>query len=475
MNENNANSQNQGLIRPHEAKVDFVLRLIDSLWISAMLWVAVRSYPQQWISRHTIACLAAIALFYFIGQASGLYVSNRGAPLKTEITRVWSSWAIVCLLLGLAGFVTKTSADYSRIVMSLWFVSTPIMLSLWRVLSGLLVQELRSRGHNTRRVAIVGVSEIGLQVAQTVKTSSWMGMDFVGFFDDRFNDRLPKIDKRLGGIVGNFDKLVEQARKGEIDQVYIALPPRAEPRINGLIRRLGDTTASVYIAYDFGGFDLLRARWSSVGPVPVLSVVENPFYGVDGWVKRMEDIVLGSVILSIIAIPMVIIALAVKLTSAGPILFRQYRYGLNGERIRVLKFRTMTVCEDGGNVVQAGKNDARITPFGRLLRRTSLDELPQFLNVLTGEMSIVGPRPHAVVHNETYRTVIQNYMLRHKVKPGITGWAQVNGWRGETDTLEKMEKRVEYDLEYIRRWGLWLDFKIIFLTVFGKAARRNAF
>jgi putative colanic acid biosynthesis UDP-glucose lipid carrier transferase len=302
-----------------------------------------------------------------------------------------------------------------------------------------------------------------------------MGMNFVGFFDDRFNDRLPKIDKHLGGIAGNFDRLVEQARKGEIDQVYIALPPRAEPRINGLIRRLGDTTASVYIAYDFGGFDLLRARWSSVGPVPVLSVVENPFYGVDGWVKRMEDIVLGTIILSIIAIPMVLIALAVKLTSAGPVLFRQYRYGLNGERIRVLKFRTMTVCEDSDKVVQAGKNDARVTSLGRFLRRTSLDELPQFLNVLTGEMSIVGPRPHAVVHNETYRTVIQNYMLRHKVKPGITGWAQVNGWRGETDTLEKMENRVKHDLEYIRRWGLWLDIKIIFLTIFGKAARKNAY
>jgi putative colanic acid biosynthesis UDP-glucose lipid carrier transferase len=463
------------LIRPHEAKVDFLLRLVDSLLIATVLWIAVRAYPMRWVSSHAIACLAAIALFYFIGQASGLYISNRGAPIKNEITRVWSSWIIVCLLLVLAGFVTNTSHDYSRIVMSSWFLFTPIMLSLWRIASGLVVQELRAHGHNTRTVAIVGVSEIGLQVAQTIKASSWMGMNFVGFFDDRFLDRLPKIDKQLGGIVGNFNQLIERARQGEIDQVYIALPPRAEPRINSLIRRLGDTTASVYIAYDFGGFDLLRARWSSVGPVPVLSVVENPFYGVDGWVKRMEDIVFGTIILSIIAIPMVIIALAVKLTSAGPVLFRQNRYGLNGERIKVLKFRTMTVCEDGGKVVQAGKNDARITPLGRFLRKTSLDELPQFLNVLTGEMSIVGPRPHAVVHNETYRSVIQNYMLRHKVKPGITGWAQVNGWRGETDTIEKMEKRVEHDLEYISRWGLWLDIKIIFLTVFGKAVRKNAY
>lgn len=475
MNDNSTNSQNQGLVRPHEAKVDFVLRLVDSLWIAASLWVAVRLYPMQWTSHHTIACLAAIALFYFIGQASGLYISDRGALIKNDVTRVCSSWTIVGFLLVLAGFVTKTSHDYSRIVIGSWFVSTPIVLSLWRMLSGLVVQELRARGHNMRKVAVVGVSEIGIQVAQTIKSSPWMGMDFVGFFDDRFNERLPKIDKQLGGVAGNFDQVVERARQGKIDHVYIALPPRAEPRINGLIRRLGDTTASVYIAYDFGGFDLLRARWSSVGTVPVLGVVENPFFGVDGWVKRIEDIVIGTAILSIIAIPMLVIALAVKLTSAGPVVFRQYRYGLNGQRIRVLKFRTMTVCEDDGKVVQAGKYDSRITPLGRFLRRTSLDELPQFLNVLTGEMSIVGPRPHAVVHNETYRTIIQNYMLRHKVKPGITGWAQVNGWRGETDTLEKMEKRVEHDLDYIRHWGLWLDIKIIFLTVFGKATRKNAY
>ncbi|MBN1653624.1 MAG: undecaprenyl-phosphate glucose phosphotransferase [Deltaproteobacteria bacterium] len=452
-----------------------MLRLIDAFWIAAGMWLACRVYPQTWQSRHEIACLAAIALFYCVGQASGIYISNRGAPLRDEITRVWSSWGIVCFLLVLAGFVTHTSQDYSRIAIGLWFIVTPLAISGWRFLLGVLAQELRSRGHNSRKVAIVGVSEVGLRIAQTITVSSWMGLNFIGFFDDRFNARLPKIDKRLGSVVGNFDNLVEQAREGDIDRVYIALPPRAEPRINGLIHRLGDTTASVYIAYDFGGFDLLHARWSSLGSVPVLSVVENPFYGVDGWVKRIEDIILGCLILTIIAIPMAVIALAVKLTSAGPVFFRQHRYGLNGERIRVLKFRTMTVCEDGDSVVQAHENDTRITPIGHFLRRTSLDELPQFLNVLTGEMSIVGPRPHAVVHNEAYRRLIQNYMVRHKVKPGITGWAQVNGWRGATDTLEKMEKRVAYDLEYIRSWGLWLDLKIILMTVFGSASKKNAY
>jgi putative colanic acid biosynthesis UDP-glucose lipid carrier transferase len=247
--------------------------------------------------------------------------------------------------------------------------------------------------------------------------------------------------------------------------VYIALPPRAEPRIAALIRRLADTTASVYLAYDFGGFDLLRAQWSSVGEIPVMGVVENPFYGSDGMLKRIEDIVVGAGILVLISLPMALIALGIKLTSKGPVFFQQRRYGLNGEEIRVLKFRTMTVCEDGDKVVQAQRGDQRITAFGALLRRTSLDELPQFLQVVGGTMSIVGPRPHAVAHNEQYRSLIQGYMLRHKVKPGITGWAQVNGWRGETDTLEKMQKRVEYDLEYIRNWKLGFDFKIILMTV----------
>jgi putative colanic acid biosynthesis UDP-glucose lipid carrier transferase len=196
-----------------------------------------------------------------------------------------------------------------------------------------------------------------------------------------------------------------------------------------------------------------------------MAVVENPFHGSDGVFKRIEDIVLGSLFTLLASVPMLLIALGIKLTSKGPVFFRQRRYGLNGEEIRVLKFRTMTVTEDGPNVTQAKQGDARVTAFGSLLRRTSLDELPQLLQVVTGTMSLVGPRPHAVAHNEQYRSLIRGYMLRHKVKPGITGWAQVNGWRGETDTLEKMEQRVRFDLEYIRRWRLSFDIVILAMTV----------
>ncbi len=204
-------------------------------------------------------------------------------------------------------------------------------------------------------------------------------------------------------------------------------------------------------------------------------VVEDPFQGLQGRLKRAEDIVLGGLALAAAALPMAGCAVAVKLSSPGPVFFKQRRYGLSGREIRVFKFRTMRVAEDGAKVTQAKRNDARITKVGAFLRRTSLDELPQLLNVLRGDMSLVGPRPHAVAHNEKYRRLIREYMLRHKVKPGITGWAQVNGWRGETDTLDKMVHRVEHDLEYIRDWSLWLDAKCLWLTVFGKKVRQNAY
>jgi putative colanic acid biosynthesis UDP-glucose lipid carrier transferase len=259
-----------------------------------------------------------------------------------------------------------------------------------------------------------------------------------------------------------------------VDVVYIALPLRAERRIQELVSMLADTTATVYVVTDLFMFDLMNARWGSVGDMPVVSVFDTPFHGLGGWVKRLEDIVLASMILIMISTPMLVIGLAVKLSSKGPVFFRQTRYGLGGRPIKVLKFRSMTTCDDGPTIVQARAGDARITPLGAFLRRTSLDELPQFWNVLMGEMSVVGPRPHAVAHNELYRGKIRGYMLRHKVKPGITGWAQVNGLRGETAAVEKMERRVEHDLYYIDNWSLFWDLKIVFLTIFGQKVRKHA-
>jgi putative colanic acid biosysnthesis UDP-glucose lipid carrier transferase len=464
-----------GVIRPHEAKLDFLSRTADACWIACGLFVAAALYDEPWHGRHGTAAALAVVMFYLVGQARGLYRPWRAEPITREFGQVWLAWAFVVPLLLLLGFATKTSEDYSRFVILTWFGLAPTMISLFRIVLRILLQEVRSRGHNTRAVAIAGASPLGEELARNIERSPWMGMRMTGFYDDRHASRLQPIDPAVGELKGDLDKLVIEAKTGRVDVVYIALPLRAEPRINAIIRRLQDTTASVYLAYDFGGFDVLRAQWGQVGNVPVMSVVENPFHGIDGVTKRLEDIVIGSMIMVLISVPMLAIAIAVKLSSPGPVFFRQRRYGLNGEEIKVLKFRSMTVMEDGPNVKQATRNDQRITKVGQVIRRTSLDELPQFIQVLTGEMSIVGPRPHAVVHNEQYRALIQGYMLRHKVKPGITGWAQVNGWRGETDTLEKMEKRVQYDLAYIRDWALWMDIKIILMTVFGAFRGKNAY
>ena len=256
--------------------------------------------------------------------------------------------------------------------------------------------------------------------------------------------------------------------------IFISQPISAQPRIRKMLDELQDTTASVYFLPDIYIFDLMQARFDNVGGMPVIAIRESPFTGFNSMVKRGSDIVLGLLIQIMLLPVMLVIAIAVKVTSKGPVIFRQRRYGLYGEEIIVYKFRSMTVSEDGDKVVQATKNDQRVTRIGAFLRRSSLDELPQFINVLQGRMSIVGPRPHAVAHNEQYRKLIKGYMLRHKVKPGITGWAQVNGLRGETETLDKMEARIHFDLDYLRNWSLWLDLWIIMRTVKVVLKRDNA-
>jgi putative colanic acid biosynthesis UDP-glucose lipid carrier transferase len=283
------------------------------------------------------------------------------------------------------------------------------------------------------------------------------------------------VPQEVGHRVGTLDDLVADARQRRVEMIYVTLPMRAEGRIQGILDRLADTTASVYVVPDFFVFELLHSRWTSINGLPVVSVFENPFYGIDGLVKRGLDVILASLFLLIAGLPMAVIAAAVKLTSPGPVLFRQNRYGLDGREIPVWKFRSMRVCEDGGQVKQATRDDPRVTPLGSFLRRSSLDELPQLLNVLQGTMSLVGPRPHATAHNEHYRSRIHGYMLRHKVKPGITGLAQVNGCRGETDTLDKMENRIKFDHRYIREWSIWMDLKILLDSVKVVFSRQNAY
>ena len=457
------------------SRVALFSALLDGLSVGLSLWVLATVLGTHWDSSYSLAMVAAVGMFFFFAQSQDLYRSWRGAAMRQEVIRIWFAWLWVALILLFLAYASKTSTEYSRRVILLWFATTPFLLIAWRMLTRLVLGYMRERNVNTRTVAIAGAREIGVNVAQMLLGSPWMGLRPVGFFDDREPTGSRLLASPPIQVLGTLDDLVEQAREGKVEIVYITLPLRAEERIRRLIAKLSETTASVYVVPEFFVSDLMNLTWSNVGDLPAISVFETPFFGVDGLLKRTEDFVLGSAILLIVFIPMIIISIGIKLTSPGPVFFRQTRYGLRGEKINVWKFRTMTVCENGSDVKQVIRGDSRVTRFGSFLRKTSLDELPQFFNVIQGSMSIVGPRPHAVAHNEQYRKLVEGYMLRHKVKPGITGLAQVSGWRGETDTLDKMKKRVECDLAYIRNWSLLLDLRIIYKTVTSELTGDNAY
>jgi putative colanic acid biosynthesis UDP-glucose lipid carrier transferase len=286
----------------------------------------------------------------------------------------------------------------------------------------------------------------------------------LGFFDDRNIERLHSIGHGRP-LLGRISEAADYVKQEQINLIYVSLPMATQPRIMRLLDELRDTTASIYFVPDLFVTDIIQSRMETICDMPVVSVCETPFTGTNGLTKRLSDIILSLLILLLISPILLAIAIGVKISSPGPIIFKQRRYGLDGQEIVVFKFRSMTVCEDGTQITQARQGDRRVTRLGAILRKTSLDELPQFINVLQGCMSIVGPRPHAVAHNEQYRKLINGYMVRHKVKPGITGWAQVNGLRGETETLDKMKARVDCDLDYLRHWSLGLDIYIILKTV----------
>jgi putative colanic acid biosysnthesis UDP-glucose lipid carrier transferase len=450
-------------------------RISDALCIVLGLVIAVYPGLTTGTDHYIIAAAAAIIVYSLSAEIGGMYRSWRGVSAHREAAGTLLSWGLTCaILLGL-GFATKHTAEFSRASMSAWLLVTPLLIVASRLATRFVQRTLLALGYHSRTFAIVGVNELSFQLARNIEASPEMGFRLAGFFDDRPENRNPNIPAELGQRLGTIHDLVEQARAGLIDRVYITFPMRAEGRIRGVLDKLSDTTVSVYVVPDFFVFQLLHSRWTDILGLPVVSVFENPFYGIDGLAKRLSDVCFGSLLLLLAAAPMAVIAALVKLTSHGPALFWQRRYGLDGQEIRVWKFRTMTVCEDGPEAVQATRNDRRVTWLGAFLRRTSLDELPQLFNVLGGSMSLVGPRPHPHALNEEFRSQIGGYMLRHKVKPGITGLAQVNGWRGETDSPEKMQKRIECDHRYIREWSLWLDLTILARTVLVVLSRKNAY
>lgn len=466
-------SYRKGMIRQHGKEFGILHRMLDAtIILLALLWCTTE-YEITLPLYYELAGILGVVVFLFFAEWHGIYTSWRIEALRQEAWTITSIWILtVCVLLILA-FMSKTAIYYSRVVVLAWMSATPILLVLERMVLRFLLRKVRKHGFNTRTVAIAGSGKRASELVAVIMGSPWMGLKIEGIYDD-LGASAPQ------GMVGHqpirdIDMLLQQVRARKIDCVYIAYPMQQERRIRQLIEFLADSTASVYVVPDVLVSELLHARWTNLGEMPLVSVFESPIYGSHSFLKRVEDIVLGSLILLLISPVMLTIALAVKLTSRGPVLFKQRRYGLNGQVIEVWKFRSMSVLEDCEYIPQAQKNDPRVTRLGAFLRRTSLDELPQFINVLQGQMSIVGPRPHAVAHNEQYRKLIHGYMLRHKVKPGITGWAQVKGWRGETDTIEKMEMRVQYDLEYINNWSILFDLKIILMTVFGGMLGKNAY
>jgi putative colanic acid biosynthesis UDP-glucose lipid carrier transferase len=462
-------------VLPHASLNDALYRLVDAGAILLGL-VLVQTFTHwQPTARNELIGAAAVIAFLLIAEVTGVYRSWRGISTDREILCAWLTWSMTLVVLLSIGYIARYTHDIPRRSLVLWALSTPILIGAARILLRAIRRAFHRLNFGTQGFAIVGVNELALQLAKNVEGQTESGLKFLGFYDDRPEDRVGKLPQDLGHHLGTIQDLVDAARAGSVQAIYITFPMRAEDRIREVLDRLSDTTASVYIVPDFFVFELLHSRWTSIGGLPVVSIFENPFYGADGMLKRAFDFVAATLLLTVLAVPMACIALAIKLTSKGPVFFRQKRYGLDGQEIRVWKFRSMTVCENGPVIQQATKTDARITPLGGILRKTSLDELPQLFNVIEGTMSLVGPRPHASAHNEIYRQQIRGYMLRHKVKPGITGLAQVNGWRGETDTLEKMEKRIECDHQYIREWSLWLDLRILFKTAFVVFSRQNAY
>ena len=423
---------------------------------------------------YMVAVLTVALSFLYCAEIFSAYRSWRAGKFRTMVLCAWGALFSAFIVLFLISFAFKFTESLSRIGLGLWFLLSIIYLYSWRLVVYLYKRHRRSLGLNLRNVAIVGATESAVNLYNEINKNDELGFNFLGFFDDRKPERLFE-NSIKHDVAGRIQNAVDAARDGEISVLYIALPMKADKRIADILRQLGDTTVDVHIIPDFLISNLIHARIEHVGDVDTLSVFESPFIGAREFIKRTEDIIVAFIILMLISPILIAIAFAVKFTSKGPVIFKQDRYGLDGRKIKVWKFRSMSVTENSVVVTQATKNDARITPLGGFLRRTSLDELPQFINVLKGDMSIVGPRPHAVAHNEEYRKKVEFYMLRHKAKPGITGWAQINGWRGETDTLDKMEKRVEFDLHYIKHWSLWFDIKIIFMTIFKGFKNANAY
>jgi putative colanic acid biosynthesis UDP-glucose lipid carrier transferase len=445
---------------PSSLGKDNLLSVFESLLtpvsVIGSLWYLAFDHDGELMPQYLLLSVILFALT-FPGKPR---LMVRPTPLVLDIIGNWA-WIVGVLLL--TAVSTGYLREFSGKVLVPWVWLAPLTeLGTTLLLRAAAPSLIKLQGPRERAI-IVGMNAQGIALSEKLISAPLNRIEFFGFVDSRATSRLDAA--HIQKLKGQLDDLPRLVKAHDIHVIYLSLPMASQPRILHILDELKDTTSSIYFVPDMFVTDLIQGHTSSVCGTPVISVCESPFRAFDGVVKRASDVVFSLLILVLISPVLLAIALAVRITSPGPVIFKQRRYGQDGQEILVYKFRSMTVTEDGGVVTQATRNDVRVTPLGALLRKTSLDELPQFINVLQGRMSIVGPRPHAVAHNELYRKLIKGYMVRHKVKPGITGWAQVNGFRGETDTLEKMQGRIDYDLDYLRNWSLRLDIHIILKTM----------
>jgi len=467
----------RGLLKEHAQLFSLLLRVMDVLavllagWAAAFVWLGAGAFSGRNFNVTILAAFICPLVFSFFH----LYQSVRVLSLGHYLGRLFQAWVSLLVVLAGFAFLTKTGESFSRG----WFLLAGLFLLLLLILLRggllLLLRLMRAHGWNERRVVMLGAGAAGQKLAFILQQAHWTGFRVTHVFDDQpAGQSLNQVPVLL--MPDNLDVWLT-GHADDVDEIWLTLPLDQKVRMDELIHQLRHHPVPVRIALDvLPTLGLTHCSMADMGGVPMLNLNMTPITGINRVQKVIEDRLLGAV-LFVFAMPLLLlIALAVRLTSKGPVLFRQQRHGWDGRIITVYKFRTMFCHEEElGHVTQASRTDPRVTPLGRWLRRTSFDELPQLINVLQGRMSIVGPRPHAVAHNVFYRDVITDYMQRHRVKPGITGWAQVNGWRGETDTLDKMQKRVEYDLYYIENWSLLFDLKILLLTFLGGFMSRNAY
>ena len=434
----------------------FVAAVVEPV-IAVGCLLGITSLEGRAISGPTLAlCLLVFALT-FPGRDR---FRDDGLAAAVDIVLSWSSLLAILLV---CGYATDGLRFFESGTLLAWALVTPIPQWL-AVAAGRASLQRRARRPGPHPSAIVvGAGPLGLKVARVLAGRLDQRMEVAGYFDDRGDERGEP--EALLRCLGSLKDVAPYVSAHGVKEVYITLPLGSQPRILQLLESVQGTTASLFFVPDVFGISIIQGRLQDLGGLPVVGICETPFTGTNELAKRLSDMVLASLILLLIAPLLLLIAIGIKLDSPGPVIFRQRRNGLDGEEIVVYKFRSMTTQDNGASLVQATRGDPRVTRLGAFLRRTSLDELPQFINVMQGRMSIVGPRPHAVAHNTLYRELIKAYMVRHKVRPGITGWAQVNGLRGETETVEKMRARVEYDLEYLRNWSLGLDLQIIVRTI----------